>query len=461
MKTKNKNIKSIYLRYLFASFGSAIVMSIYSIVDAMCVGQYHHEVGTAALAVVMPLWTIIYSSGLLFGIGGSTIMMTERGKGDVKNGNKFFTVSMISALALSIILWLAIIFFQRPLLVVFGAKNKEVLDLAMKYTLGMKYSLPVFLSTQLLSSFVRSDNNPLLATIAVITGGVFNVFGDILFVFDFGLGLGIYGAGLATMIGQFITAGILCTHFFTKKNSLKFVKPTEFFYKLKKIFFVGIPSFILDIAMGIFTILFNNQIVNLYDGDSETATLAIYGVVCNIVALVQSLAYAVGQASQPLLSKSYGASDNGRIKKLFKYGIISCISITLIVFILLECLPLQILNIFIDIEPGSLILDLAPKLMRLYFIAFIFTITNVYFTYYFQSVLKAKRAFIISVLRGIVICSILLFILPLCFASTGIWITMPITEAIIFIMIMIWLLFDNKRKKYLINSLAKLPNGSL
>lgn len=440
-----KTLKKLFLRYLFTSFGSAIVMSIYSIVDAMCIGQYHHEVGTASLAVVMPLWTIIYSCGLLFGIGGSTIMMSCRGKGDLKEGNKYFTVSIISALLLSLLLWAILAIFQRPLLIAFGAKDEEVLSLAIKYTLGMKYALPVFLSTQLLSAFVRCDNNPMLATIAVISGGLVNIVGDIFFVFDFGLGLGIFGAGLATMIGQFITVGILCTHFFLKKNSLRIIRPTDSFIKLRKIVFVGIPSFILDIAMGAFTILFNNQIVRLNEGDTQTATLAIYGVVCNIVTLVQSLAYAVGQASQPLLSQSYGEGNNGKIKKLLSYGVISSFIISIIAFVGLELFPVQVLKIFVDVEPDSLIVTLAPKLMRLYYLAFIFAIINVYFTYYFQAVLKAQRAFIISILRGIVICGIILFILPNLFGSIGIWITMPITETLIFIMILTWLYFDKKR----------------
>lgn len=62
--TESKPIK-IFAKYLIASFGSAIVLSIYSLVDALCVGQYEGEIGGAALAVVMPLWTIIFSFGLL------------------------------------------------------------------------------------------------------------------------------------------------------------------------------------------------------------------------------------------------------------------------------------------------------------------------------------------------------------------------------------------------------------
>ncbi len=74
----NGKISSIYFKYLSAAFGSAMVTSIYSIVDTAMVGQYHGPEGTAALAVVAPVWNIIYSLGLLMGIGGSVIFSNLR-----------------------------------------------------------------------------------------------------------------------------------------------------------------------------------------------------------------------------------------------------------------------------------------------------------------------------------------------------------------------------------------------
>ena len=60
----NGKIKTLYFKYLAAAIGSALITSIYSIVDMAMVGQYHGPEGTAALAVVAPIWNIIYSLGL-------------------------------------------------------------------------------------------------------------------------------------------------------------------------------------------------------------------------------------------------------------------------------------------------------------------------------------------------------------------------------------------------------------
>ena len=70
------NLKKIYLRFLFSSLGSALVSSIYGLVDMAMVGQYQGPSGAAAMAVIAPIWNILYSFGLLCGIGGSVLFGT-------------------------------------------------------------------------------------------------------------------------------------------------------------------------------------------------------------------------------------------------------------------------------------------------------------------------------------------------------------------------------------------------
>ena len=81
------NIKTLYFKYLAAAFGSVLITSVYSIVDMAMVGQYQGPEGTAALAVVAPIWNIIFSLGLLMGIGGSVIFSTIKGNGNNRTSN--------------------------------------------------------------------------------------------------------------------------------------------------------------------------------------------------------------------------------------------------------------------------------------------------------------------------------------------------------------------------------------
>lgn len=299
----NGKIKTIYFKYLSAAFGSALITSIYSIVDMAMVGQYHGPEGSAALAVVAPVWNIIYSFGLLMGIGGSVLFSTIRGKadGDIKKSNEYFTASVIGSVILAAVIWLIIILFDRQLLIVFGAQD-NTLTLAREYVLPIKFAIPFFLFNQMLAAYLRNDKNPALATGAVLAGGIFNIFGDYFFVFV--CDMGAFGAGLATAIGSSISFLAMLSHFFTKKNTLRLVKPEGLVRKLGEIISTGFSTFFIDVAMGILTILFNRQIM-VYLG---TNALSVYGVIVNISTFVQCCAYSVGQASQPTIFRCYGLS---------------------------------------------------------------------------------------------------------------------------------------------------------
>lgn len=111
-------IRPIYFKYLAAAFGSALVTSIYSIVDMAMVGQYQGPDGTAALVVVAPIWNIIYSLGLLMGIGEAVIFSTIKGQGSQKDdeAGEFFTVSVIGSILLALLSWFVIVVFDQPLL---------------------------------------------------------------------------------------------------------------------------------------------------------------------------------------------------------------------------------------------------------------------------------------------------------------------------------------------------------
>ncbi len=423
MDLLHDKIKTVYFKYLSAAFGSALVSSIYSIIDASMAGIYHGSEGTAALAVVAPLWNIIYSLGLLLGIGGSVIYSTKRGSGEkAEEANKYFTSSVLGAVIISVIVWAILILFEEPLLRFFGA-NEELLALARRYIHPIKYVFPLFLFNKLLSAFLRNDNNPGLATISVLSGGIFNVFGDYFFVFV--CDMGIYGAGLATALGATISFIILLTHFLSRKNSLRLVKTEKPIKKMGEIFVADFSSFFIDIAMGILTILFNRQIMK-YLGSNA---LAIYGTIIQVSTFVQCCAYSVGQASQPIISISYGAKNDKRIKETLSLALMTTLTFGLFWLLLSTAFPSLYIRIFMSPTPE--ILTLAPSIIRMYGLSFLLLPFNIFSTYYFQSIMGQKEANIVSVLRGIVISGILIMILPSIFGANSLWFSMPLTELIV------------------------------
>ena len=172
------NVRRLYFKFLSAAFGSALISSIYGMVDMAMVGQYQGPDGAAALAVVAPAWNVIYSLGLLTGIGGSVLFSARRGGGQSDNeANEYFTAAVIGSGMLGLLAWAWILLFEREVLLFFGA-DETLLPLAQRYLKPVSCVFPVFLLSQLVSSFLRNDNRPGLATAAVLTGGIFNVFGD-------------------------------------------------------------------------------------------------------------------------------------------------------------------------------------------------------------------------------------------------------------------------------------------
>lgn len=417
-------IRPIYFKYLFAAFGSALITSVYSIVDMAMVGQYQGPEGTAALAVIAPIWNLIYSLGLLMGIGGSVIFSTLRGRteGNEKVENEYFTVAIMGAIVLSIIVWLMIAFFEEPILLFFGA-DVNLLPLAETYLKPIRVVVPLFLFNQMLAAFLRNDGNPGLATAGVLVGGLFNVLGDYIFVFT--LDLGIYGAGLATAIGSGLSFAVILSHFMSKKNTLALKRPNKIFSKLKKICVTGFSTFFVDAAMGILTVLFNRQIMRYLGSDA----LAIYGPIVNVSTFVQCCAYSVGQASQPIISINFGAGQWKRIGEVLRYALYT----TAVFSIFWTALSLIWPNLYIYIfmKPTDEILSIAPIIIRCYCLSFVLLPLNIFSTYYFQALMKPNAAFVVAVSRGCIVSGILILTLPIIAGADSLWFAMPITELVV------------------------------
>ena len=115
MSLQQRSLRKTYFHYLFAGLGSAVVISIYSLVDAIMVGQYEGSDGSAALSVVMPIWTIILSLGLLFGVGGGVLMSKARGEGDKQRGDVLFTRAFFCVAVVTVTVWALLVFFETPL----------------------------------------------------------------------------------------------------------------------------------------------------------------------------------------------------------------------------------------------------------------------------------------------------------------------------------------------------------
>ena len=298
--------------------------------------------------------------------------------------------------------------------------TEETLPYIMDYLPYIIWGMGTYFFSSFLQTFIRNDGAPKLAMNGVIAGGVTNIVLDYLFVYP--MNMGMKGAALATVLGSSLTVVILCTHFFTKKNQLKFTLKGFHPSFLQKIIANGFTSFVIEAASGFTIFIFNLQLIR-YLGNTG---VSVYGIICNTALVVICLCKGIEQAAQPILSINHGAGLSSRILKVQSLSL----KTSVIICTLPVLLGLFVPNLFtyIFLEPTSEILTLAAPAIRIYFTGFLFLGINMVFICYFQSVAKSVQSLSLCLLRGCILVVAFVYILPVFFGSTGIWLAFPAAE---------------------------------
>lgn len=430
------NLKKLYFRFLVPSLGSAMVMSIYTLTDAIVIGKGVGADALAALSITTPLLCILMSMGILFGVGGSVPMSVNRGTGNINKANRFFTLSFLALSAITVILWLVYGFGISSLLRIMGA-NDTLYPYAMSYMKYINLFLPVAVFSNYIAIFVRADGDPNRAMVGVLLGGVVNIVLDILFVFPLHMGIG--GAAFASVLGMVVQVAVGISHWFSRKNGLKFIKPKHIVSSVGQIIGNGIPSFFNELANGFIVLLFNIQILK-YCGDTA---LSIYSVISNCVILFNSLFTGVGQAIQPIVATNYGANKWNRIQGVRKMSYLTIVLMGVVFSLSGILFPLGVCRVFMKIGSASELL--AQSAIRTYFIAFLPMGINLLTSYYLQSILNVKRSLCISLLRNVLLSGIAILTFPLLFGGDSLWRVMPVVEALVLVVSVVFLRASKKK----------------
>ena len=413
------DIRMLYRKLLIPSLTGAVVMSIYSFVDTIAVGQSEGAAGAAAMAVIAPVYGLMVFLGLLCGIGGSVMMSVARGQEKMEKGDACFAGSVLLVCILTGIAWLAFAVFREPIFYFFGA-NDEILSKTVEYGRWIIGFMPVFVFTMFIAAFIRNDGAPKLVMTAVVTGGCINIFGDWFLVFP--MKMGMTGAALATVIGTSVQAVIMISYFFRKECHLRMARPRHLLRGFRRVLQSGIGASLLDLGTIVIGILMNRQILN-YGGTTE---LAVFGVIATILSLFQALFCGVGQAIQPLVSSNYGAGQKERYEKVWQYSLITVMVMGVFFCLLGESMPVAITKLFVSDAPD--VFQAAPLAFRLFFPVFLFLGIVVDADYYLQSVMKERNAITIGLLHSAILSGLLCMALPALFDMTGVWMALPLAD---------------------------------
>ena len=430
-----ESVSKLFFRYLIPAIMGTMVTSIYILADTIIIGKGIGIDAMAALNIVLPLFNIFFGNGLLFGVGGSVLMAIARGRGDAKTGECYFTVALIlniiTCIFYTIFLWI----FMEPIAKFLGA-TEVTMPYVMNYAPYVIAGLSVFAFSTFLQTFVRNDGAPKLAMTAVVTGGISNVFLDLLFVYP--LDMGMAGASIASVLGSGLTVCILLCHFCSKSNGLKLSLRGFSFSYVKDIFASGFTSFLVDITSGIVMFVFNIEILKAV-GD---VGVSMYGVICNTAIIVICLCNGINQAAQPIISTNHGAGHPDRILSVRGLGIKTAFAICSVATIIGLAVPNLFTYIFLN--PNKEILAMSPVAIRTYFIGFFVTGINMFIVGYFQSIVKPGISLLLCLLRGCVLSILFVKILSPLFGIVGIWASVPLAE---FVTLLIAFYFIRKTGK--------------
>lgn len=426
-----------FCKYTSLNVLGMIGLSCYILADTFFVANGTGSNGLAALNIAIPAFSLIQGTGLMLGIGGATKYSIAKNQGLKEESNKAFTHSLYLGAIFAAAYMLMGIFLSSPISALLGANN-DTFEMCKNYLQILMIFAPAFIANNIILAFVRNDGAPQLSMAAMISGSIFNIVFDYIFIYP--MGMGIFGAALATGFSPAISLLILSIFFIKKHNNFKPIK-CQFSLKFSlRIMSVGIPSLVTEISSGIVVFVFNIIMLQLLGNIG----VAAYGIIANISIVVISIFTGVSQGIQPLISRYYGLNDKKTIKITLKYALITSIIIAIVVYGCLLLFSNPIVSAF-NSENNSSLQVAAINGLKIYFTGIFFAGLNIILATYFAATDKAKPAGTISILRGFIVILPLAILLANLFGINGLWISFPLAEFIVSIVSFIILSIQRKR----------------
>lgn len=433
---KTKSIFYTFLKYVSANILGMVGLSCYILADTFFIARGVGADGLTALNLAIPAYSFVNGLGLMIGMGGATRYSISGGSGDTKNRKSIFTQALYFMLILASIFFLIGSFLPFQLAALLGA-DAAILPLTGTYLRIILLFAPMFMLNNLVICFVRNDGNPHLSMAAMLLGSFSNIILDYVFIFP--LGMGMTGAALATGIAPVVSLLILSLHFMKKKNQFHICKVQMRFKNFQDITALGASSLITEVSSGVVIIIFNILILK----DSGNLGVAAYGILANIALVLISIFTGISQGIQPILSSCFGKKENQNIKNVLRYALTTSVLFALISYCGTFIFAQPIVELF-NKDHNPHLSSIAINGMHIYFTAFLFVGINIISATYFSSIDKPRHSFLISILRGFLLVLPLAFILSILLGLTGIWLTVPVAEGLVTLIVVFFLLQNNK-----------------
>jgi len=426
LKLQNGKVSSLLLEFSIPAIIGMLVNAIYNIVDRMFIGNAPGlgSLGIAGITITFPVTLILMALSLMCGVGGSTRFSISLGQQNNKAASKYLGNSFILTVSFGALFMIFGNIFMEPILKFLGS-SQTVLPYAKEYLRIILFGAIFQCVSMVGNNFSRAQGNPKNAMISQLIGAGFNIIFDYILIFKFDMGMA--GAAWATIGGQFLSMIWQLAFLFGKRTIIRITLATmkpDFTY-IKSIITTGAPAFLLQIANSMLSFVLNSSLGS-YGGDIAITTV---GIVTSVQTLILMPITGITQGQLPIVSYSFGAKRMDRGKEAVKLSIIAASAYTIVSFIVIQLFPGAIVSAFNnEVE----VVELGKNALRIWFMVLPVVGAQMCCAQYFQAVGQVKKASFLNLTRQVIILIPLIIILSNMFGLYGIFLSIPIADAISF-----------------------------
>lgn len=385
-------VGKMFHRLLIPSVLASLGLAIGNVMDSVVVGAKMGELGLAAINISMPIYMAFNIFDIGLSLGGSITFSKLLGEGREAEAVNQFNSILQASLLMGGLFFLFGNLFLEPILFCLGTvpEQGELYRMGSGYARILLSSAPLFFLDFLLYYYIRSDNNPGLATAGFLTGSITNIVLNYIFVFF--CGWGVEGAAFATVIARVSAIAVYLPHFLAKKHILRVKKIKLNISEAVASFKIGFVTSQQYLFQFVFILLMNNILMNI----GRESGVAAFNVVLNTTMIAMCMGDAVNNTMQPLVSTFTGERNLESMRQVRAIALKWGLSLSVLMMFLLFWQAGNICRLF-GIR-GSM--ETGTAALRIFFTGFPAAVISSLTTGYYQSSGKAKAAFIIVFLRS-------------------------------------------------------------
>lgn len=410
------------LRFALPSIVMMIFTSFYGVVDGIFVSNFTGSTAFASLNLVWPYIMILGGVGFILGVGGTALVSYQMGTGDRKLANRTFSLIVYAGIVVGLLLTLFGELTMAPVCRLMGA-SEEMLPYCVKYGRVMLLGIIPFTLQNMFQSFLVAAEKPRLGLWVTVAAGITNMGLDYLFMGPFHWG--VVGAAWATMLSECVGGLIPLLFFCFPNSSLYRLGRTRWDgAALLQTCTNGMSEFVTNISMSLVNMLYNLQLMKYIGEDG----VAAYGVIQYVAFFFVAIYIGYSMGTAPIVSYHYGAENYDELKNLFRKGMGFIAVAALCMITLSQTLANLVAGIFVGYDAE--LTALTAHAFRIYSLAFLMSGFNIYGSDFFTALNNGKISAAISFIRTVILEMSAVMLLPLAFGMDGIWIALPIAEAL-------------------------------